>query len=159
MSLNPMQRIMIARGMGGLGGWDVGDDGVPVWVDGSSPGGSIYGGSSGGSSGDFNWNNFANTVGGTLSSIFGHGNTSNNAALLAAQQQAALLAAQQAAARAATSNPGANNADDDSDSGLGIAFTDKGLRLGEKTTISYGMLLAGGAVIMLVQSSGFQRRR
>lgn len=90
-----------------------------------------------------------------LTGIFGNrGN--NNAALL--QQQQALLAAQQAAARG-NSTPRYDESDDrDSDDGIGIRFTDKGLRLGEKTTISYSTMMIGAVVVFLIQSPGFQRR-
>jgi Flp pilus assembly pilin Flp len=139
---NPVIRLAHAQGMGGLGN-SIDDAFNRI---GTSAGGGYDAG------GGFDWNNFANTVGGTLSSIFGHNNSA-----LAAQQQAALMAQlqAQAAARSAT----ANNADDDSGGGIGLAFTDRGLRLGSTTTISYPTLGIAALALFLVQSSGFQKRR
>lgn len=130
----------------GLGGWDVGDDGVPFYT----PDGGSVGGSGGGSG--FNWNNLVGTVGSTLSNIFGRNNNSS-AQLSLLQQQQALAAAQAAAARNSSS---ADSSDDSG--GVGISFSDKGLRLGSKTTISYPTLGLAALAIVLVQSSGFQKR-
>ena len=96
----------------------------------------------------------ATTVGGTLSSIFGNRNSGSNAL----QQQAALLAAQQAAAAARNNSSAADDDDDSGDDSFGLKFTDKGLKLGQKTTISYTTLMLAGVAIFLVQSPGFQRR-
>lgn len=120
-----------------------------------SAAGDIFGSGSGGGGGrGFDWMGFANTVGGTLSNIFGNRNSSS----AALQQQAALLAAQQAAAAAAARGNTNARDDDDSGGGLGIRFEDGHLRIGERTKISYSTLMIGGLALFLIQSPGFTRK-
>jgi hypothetical protein len=148
---NLMQTAILRRGMGALGADGPWVD--PAWSDfnlGIPPAVPTY------SASGFNWNNLTNVVGSTLSTIFG--NRNNSAAQLSLMQQQQALMAAQAAAR----NSGSNATDgDDSDGGggLGVKFTDKGLRLGQQTTIGYGTLLGGVALLLLIQSPGFTSRK
>lgn len=143
MSLNPLVMAAHARGMGSLGSGPFVDPNdfinnfgqPPVMADGGR--------------GAFDWNGFANTVGGTLSSIFGRNNTNN-----AAAQQLALLQAQQAANVYRTQG---SNEEDDDDAGIGIKFESNHLKLGG-AKIPYSLLMIGGVAVMLLQSPGFQRR-
>jgi hypothetical protein len=139
--MNYAIRLAHAHGMGGLGNGI--DDAFNRLGSGS--------GSDDGN--DFNWNNFANTVGGTLSSIFGHPTANPATQGLTAAQVQAMIAAQNAA-RSASSN----NADDDSGSGLGISFESNYLKLGG-AKVPYSMLLLGGLAVMMIQSKGFEKRR
>ena len=147
MSQNAVHLAMRARGMGVLGGtWDVGSDGVPFYDAG--------GGSSGGG---FDWGSIVAPItqfGTTFLAAWRDRGVAQAGINPNAQQQAFSLAAQQAAAAAAA----ARDNGDDSGSGFGLAFTDKGLRLGEKTTLSYPVIGLGIAAIVLLQSSGFQKR-
>lgn len=129
MSTNPVMRYAMARGMGGLGAID--------W-DSIFDRGFDFG------------NTFLEQWGNR--GAYEHGINPNAATTTAATgvttaQLQALLAARDAA-----------KDDDDGGSGLGISFTDKGLKLGSKTVISYPVMGIAALALMMIQSSGFQKR-
>lgn len=137
MTLNAYQ---MARGMGAL------DD---IYA---QPG--VFGSNGGGGNWYQDWGGgLINQAGQIITSIWGNRSQPNTSLLQ--QQIAAQQAALEAQRRAAAAG---DSVADDSDTGIGIKFTDKGLKLGEKTTITYSTMLIGGVILFLVQSPGFQRK-
>jgi hypothetical protein len=141
--LNPAQRVMVARGLSGVGLGNAIDDAFNrINQDADPSGGGWY----------QDWGQgVIGQAGSILTGLFGHNNTQGLTAAQLQAQIAAQIAAQNAARTASNSSA--------DDSGIGIKFTDKGLQLGSSTTISYSMMMIGGLALFLVQSSGFQKRR
>jgi hypothetical protein len=142
MSLNPFQRMMIARGMGALGDGPWVD---PAWSDANlGPPPPINYPSS--SSSGFNWNQFANVVGGTLVGVLGNRNAPQQQYALQPQgQQPQVVYVQPNAAGGA--------------GGVGIGIDGQGIRLSDGSHIGWLPIALVGGAFFLLQSPGFSRKR